>query len=207
LAVAWFEVNPYPVPGGGWRRAIGRVQSDWNPNEHFFDAWPPIAADLILGLPFILEPYIRLSTFFVTATVVIQSRSILAGSAIRYDGLSEKFKYGEACLEEDGVRCGVAYLNFARQYLCSTRFFAPNVVRAGFPDDIPPVPTEAENIIYGTQSNSSDAAGIEDYGIFAGIRMRGYDYVETRTIVYYRAGQTLAYKRPAAPIPIVVFSP
>lgn len=206
MAVEWFEVTSTTQPQRGWIRAIGRVQSEWEPGEHFFDSWVPIGVDLSLGISFLEDPNTRTSTFLIIARVIVDSRSVPGKSAIRYEGLSEKFKYGEACIEENGVRGSITYLNFSRQYLCVTQFFCPNVTRAAYTDTLPIVPLQAEWITFGNTHFSNQTLSNSEYSVLSGVRMRGYDDVETRATVYYRAFRVAAYKITGAPLPVSVFS-
>lgn len=207
MTVEWYQSVDPTNPLRGWRRAVGRVQSDWNIGEHFFDAWVAVGVDLVIGVPLVLETNVRQSTFFVTVRHVVDSRPLQGKSAVRYEGLSEKFKYGEACIEEDGVRAGVAYLNFSRQYLCSSQFYSPNVTRARFTDTLPLVSVQAEWITFNDTGSSAAAISTStDYAILSGVRMRGYDEIETRVTSYYLAGLVNSFKPIGAPLPISVFA-
>lgn len=191
MAVEWFELTSPGTPANGWRRAIGRVQNDWSSVETLYDFYADITIDLILGLPASTPPGIRVYTFFVSTRVVVDCRIAGEPAPTPYEGLSDKRKFGEACIEETDVRGSIQYLNFPRQYLGSTALFTPGVSRGGFPDSLPLVPALAEWIQYPVSGNSA-MSGEWEYPVFGKVRMRPYDNVECRATVYWRAGSSLS---------------
>lgn len=205
MTTEWFERTNPGSTTDGWRRAIGRVQSDWASVEQLYDFYADITLDLIFGLPASVPSFARVYTFFVSTRVVVDSRIVGTPAPTVYEGLSDKRKFGEACLEETDTRGSIQYLNFPRQYLGSTAIFTPGVTRGGFPDTLPLVPLLAEWIQYPISGNSA-MSGEWEYPTFGSVRMRPYDNVECRATVYWRAGSSISPQVTGAGSIISVFS-
>lgn len=209
MSVTWYERYTPSIPAQGWRSAIGIVQSDWSIGEHSYDAYVPITLDLLFGLPVPPRQDSRNTTFFVELKFIIDSRVVIDGSAIKYEGLSGKYKYGEACIQEGDVVGAFTYLNFSRQLLGTSAIFTPNVTRAFFPETPSIIPLEAETIILNSDTNLyGQIVGITSrpYTIFSQVRIRAYDSIETRATVYYRAYVVNAPKQIASTSIIAVFA-
>jgi len=204
VAVNFFErVDPFNPAVPGWRSVIGHVVSDWQGDEFTYDFYSDITLDLFGNTPILVG---EATTFMVAARVIVDCRTEFDPAPVAYDGLSNKYKLGEAALFDTDVYAEPMFLNFFRQFIGRTVFFTPNVTRGDYGESLPIIPAEADQITFpGTFSGS---VGIDEgLPIFSNARVKVYDGVEARVHAYYRG----IYNRSTIPAeltpPVFVFYP
>lgn len=184
MAVNFYDLlSPFDPGVTGWRNIIGHTVSDWQSGEFTYDFYSDITVDTLVGVP--TAPGAA-TTYLVAARVIVDCRTEFDPAPVAYDGLSNKYKFGEAALFDTDVYAQPTYLNFYRQFIGRCVFYTPNVTRGDYGASLPIFPLQSDQIVYpGTFSGS---VGVDPgLPIFSNCRVRVYDGVEARVHAYYRA--------------------